>query len=292
VDKVLETLHLLGHHATELSRRQPRPPKAGIIVATPYVQTGLDLKTAPDILIDSGKDVVIHKGELVYPLPWTTADVSKQRAGRVARLRPGIVYRPVRSGTGGVGVSYPNFDLLMDGAVADFYELPQLTVTAKAIHQQMPYLGWKGEALTDVERLSLAVFYSLWFANSDYGKTVILYEAYIRVGNVPDEAHSLKRIRAACTSRNLLPVANLVSLATSRDIFICTRTGDVTVQFPRLRSGRIVDELCMADKYSAVDEGRDQLSLPETLSKLTSVARRLLKKGKEISGERAIHRAL
>lgn len=131
-----------------LDRFNRTVPKEGIIVATPYVQTGLDIKPPPNVLIDCGTDVIIDKGKFVSPLPWTDPDIDKQRIGRVGRLREGVVFQPQSAGTGKKAVKYPSPNLFQHEAVARHFKMKQLTPITGAVTDNLPFLRLNFTKLT------------------------------------------------------------------------------------------------------------------------------------------------
>lgn len=153
VKQVHLTINALNYlkvgRVSPLTRMERDVADSGIIVATPYVQTGLDIKPPPKILIDSGKDVKIHKGVMVHPLPWTDKDMNKQRVGRVGRLMPGVVYQPKSSGSGDRTINYPSPSLFGDEVVARHFNVPQLTPFGGAEIKEMPYYGINKEVIPD-----------------------------------------------------------------------------------------------------------------------------------------------
>ncbi|UCR92524.1 MAG: polyprotein [Apis hypovirus 2] len=134
-----------------LTRTERDVADSGIIVATPYVQTGLDIKPPPKILVDSGKDVKINKGVMVHPLPWTDKDMNKQRVGRVGRLQSGVVYQPKSAGSGSRTITYPSPSLFADEVVAKHFNIPALTPFGGALIKEMPYYGINQESIPDLQ---------------------------------------------------------------------------------------------------------------------------------------------
>jgi len=149
-----------------LTSREREVPKEGIIVATPYVQTGLDINPPPDLLIDCGKDIVIDEGVFIYnnttkSLPWTDKDVNTQREGRVGRNKPGVVFRPKSAGSGKKATFYPEPNIMVHQVVADFYRIPALTFIQKPTIQEMPYF-----MVSQNHRLRTAAVKSLTFLHA------------------------------------------------------------------------------------------------------------------------------
>nr|UVB73562.1 RdRp [Beticola hypovirus 1] len=141
VAKVIASLdYLKVGKVSPLSARDRVVQDEGILVCTPYVQTGLDVKPPPDLLIDCGKDFVLDKGRPVFPLPWTDKDINQQRIGRVGRLRPGIVFQPKSAGSGKKGVVYPSPHLFQHKAVAEHFKVPQLAPISGAFTADLPFL--------------------------------------------------------------------------------------------------------------------------------------------------------
>ncbi|AAA20137.1 ORFB [Cryphonectria hypovirus 2-NB58] len=125
----------------EVSRKNPKVPMTGGMVCTPYVQTGIDIKPAPTILIDSGRDVVIHKGRMVHPHPYTDDKTNEQRINRVGRIMKGVVLQPQLAGTGVRPIKYPSGMFFSSELVAKQYKVAQLTPVENPIHPDMPYLS-------------------------------------------------------------------------------------------------------------------------------------------------------
>jgi hypothetical protein len=134
--KVKETivqLQWLGHKATELSSSQRTIPSSGIIVATPYVDVGLDIKPARSMLIDSGQMIAIDRGRKVVGTPPTDSARNKQRIGRVGRLKEGIVFQNKLAGTGETFVQYPAGWMFEHEIISRVYGLPQLTPVQNSV---------------------------------------------------------------------------------------------------------------------------------------------------------------
>lgn len=132
-------LQWLGHTATELSSSQRNVPRTGIIVATPYVDVGLDIKPARSMLIDSGQMIAIDRGKKVRGNPPTDPSRNKQRIGRVGRLRDGIVFQNKLAGTGESPVQYPAGWMFEHEVISRVYSLPQLTPLPNSV-PGCPYL--------------------------------------------------------------------------------------------------------------------------------------------------------
>nr|UYL95332.1 MAG: polyprotein [Hulunbuir tick virus 1] len=140
VQKTINALLYLGAGTVNpLTRFHRHVPETGVIVSTPYVQTGLDIKPPPKILIDCGKDLVINKGAFVNPIPWTDSNINKQRIGRVGRLTQGVVYQPTSAGTGAKPTFYPSPQLFSDGKVAQHFKMPQLQPVKGGFLKEMPF---------------------------------------------------------------------------------------------------------------------------------------------------------
>jgi len=141
LERTIEAMRYIAPEFTwvEVSARSPKIPEGdkGVgIIATPYVQTGLDIKPAPTILFDSGRDVKIHKGAKMTPNPPTDPKTNEQRIGRVGRLKAGVVYQPKCAGTGPEAVIYPSGVHFFSRMVSEFYKVPRLTETSKTITRQ------------------------------------------------------------------------------------------------------------------------------------------------------------
>lgn len=135
---------------TVVSKDQRVVPNTGCIIATPYVETGVDMKPPAKILIDSGLTVKIDKGKFVHPLPKTDKDSNTQRIGRVGRLQPGVVYQNPGSGEGPDTVTYPPTTFFQFKAVADHFKVPQLGLAMKPRSMDMPYLHVNTSKLNDI----------------------------------------------------------------------------------------------------------------------------------------------
>nr|ATZ76101.1 ORF B [Cryphonectria hypovirus 1] len=127
----------------EVSSNSPLVPKTGGLVCTPYVQTGIDIKPAPSILIDSGRDVVVHKGRLITPHPYTDEKTNEQRVNRVGRTMDGVVIQPQLAGTGDPPVKYPSGIFFSSRLVAGQYRVPRLTEVDGCVHPELPYISIK-----------------------------------------------------------------------------------------------------------------------------------------------------
>jgi len=160
VRRVMNNLHWLNiTDATELHSGQRKVPRTGCIVATPYVEIGLDIKPPAKILFDCGKTIVIEKGVFQYPYPWTDPDTNKQRAGRVARLEPGVVYRPKSAGSGRKPVVYPSGYMFMHNSVAEHFRVAPLKPIKGAKTINLPFLSLNTEVLNteDIRKSVLAI---------------------------------------------------------------------------------------------------------------------------------------
>ncbi|QJT73706.1 polyprotein [Botrytis cinerea hypovirus 2] len=141
VDKIMSSLTYAKIECHEVSSRSRKISETGVLVCTPYVQTGLDIPNPPLILIDSGKDFVINKGARVLPFPWTDKDTCAQRWGRVARKCDGIVVAPTNAGKGQTPVRYPSGQLFQHKIVAEHFKLPQLTPVRNPVDNSAPFMG-------------------------------------------------------------------------------------------------------------------------------------------------------
>ncbi|UCR92523.1 MAG: polyprotein [Apis hypovirus 1] len=150
VQKTILALNYLkiGVPVSPLSARDRLVPQEGIIVATPYVQTGLDINPPVNIVIDSGKDIKFHMGKMVMDKtdsgrmthPWTDSNVNQQRIGRSGRQKAGIVYQPESAGTGEQAVVYPEPNDFTSQIVSEYFKIPQLTSLPYSVNSLMPYL--------------------------------------------------------------------------------------------------------------------------------------------------------
>ncbi len=127
IDPIIASLQWLGHTGHELSSRSRKVPKTGIIVATPYVDVGLDIDPPRMHLIDSGRCIAIDRGRKVTPNPPTDPARNKQRIGRVGRNKPGFVWQNKVAGTGKTYTNYCSGFMMENVVLAKHYGLPQLT---------------------------------------------------------------------------------------------------------------------------------------------------------------------
>jgi hypothetical protein len=147
------------------SRLHRVPPSEGIIVATPYVDVGADIKPPPDVIINSGKTILIDRGVFQHPIPWTSAATNKQRNGRTGRLKDGYVYEPYAAGSGPSGVPYGSPSYLVHPLIARHYGLKPLGAAPRPACSTMPWLqfnDWPESNLT--ERRSVALLHSMAYA--------------------------------------------------------------------------------------------------------------------------------
>ncbi|WBE10109.1 polyprotein [Pestalotiopsis fici hypovirus 1] len=152
MDKTVAALNFLKvGEVTKVYAGQKKIPRTGIIVATPYIQTGADIKPPAKILIDSGRDIVIDKGVLVHPYPFTNKSMNQQRIGRVGRLEAGVVFQPESAGTGVKGVLYPSPNLFMHKCVAKHFKVPQLTHCKGAFSSEIPFLSLNENKLNTLQ---------------------------------------------------------------------------------------------------------------------------------------------
>nr|UYL95331.1 MAG: polyprotein [Chuzhou tick virus 1] len=159
VQKTIAALTYLGAgeiHA--VTRRDRKVPKTGIMVSTPYVQTGLDIKPPPKLLIDSGKDVVFDKGRFVAPLPWTDKDTNNQRIGRTGRLEAGVVFQPESAGSGAKVKQYPSPNLFMHEVVADHFKVPRLTPLTNPVLPELPFMRLNTSKLSSLQAQKSVTF--------------------------------------------------------------------------------------------------------------------------------------
>jgi len=213
--KIINSLLYLGFDAHEVSSDHRKIPETGVIVATPYVQTGADIKPPVKLLINSGKDLVIDKGVLKTEnasgkrgYPWTTPDINNQRVGRVGRLETGIVIEPISAGTGTKPVLYPSPNMFMHKCVSDHFGVPQLTPIPGAINSQMPFLRINHNRLNTIQaQKSVALIHAFAFAGIRQTEWSHFYERKVRNKNLGEDYEFVERVfsdyRWKCTP--LLP---------------------------------------------------------------------------------------
>jgi len=100
-----------------------------VIVATQIIDAGYDVKPPPRLVIDSGKQIVVDRGQFVFPTPWSLPITAEQRWGRTGRNsddQDGIVYAHSQSGTGKDAIEYPAGSLFYELIIAKFYKVPRL----------------------------------------------------------------------------------------------------------------------------------------------------------------------
>jgi hypothetical protein len=141
VDKTLEGLRYLKVPCSEVSRRQRTVAPTGVLVCTPYVETGLDMKPSCPIQLDCGRATVIDRGVHVKPHPWTCPDTSAQRNWRVGRSQNGIVYRMGNAGKGPTPVIYPAGQMFQHRVISDHFKVGQLTPVRNPFCMETPFLG-------------------------------------------------------------------------------------------------------------------------------------------------------
>ncbi|UCR92525.1 MAG: polyprotein [Apis hypovirus 3] len=160
--KLNQTIEALNYlkvgKVSPLTARNRSVPTEGIIVSTPYVQTGLDIKPPPKILIDCGRDIVFDKGKMVRPFPFTNRDINQQRIGRVGRLAPGVVFQPVSAGTGVKAVTYPTPNQFMHASVASHFKVPELRPQRGAVMADLPFMVVNTDLLTTTQIVKSVVF--------------------------------------------------------------------------------------------------------------------------------------
>jgi hypothetical protein len=161
---LLQDLLPNGTEISPYSRLHRKEPPVGIIVSTPYVDVGTNFKNPPDVLIDSGKQVLIDRGRMVHPLPWTSPDTDKQRQGRVARKGAGYVFKPHSAGTGPKGVSYSSPSYLAFKHVAEHFRMQQLGVAPKPSCKTIPWMGFTNVDLDISEQKSVALLHAMAYA--------------------------------------------------------------------------------------------------------------------------------
>ncbi len=142
-----------------LSSRNRSVARDGILVATPYVQAGADIKPAAKIVFDSGVDLYPDRGRAPsYPFPWTSPDINKQRIGRTGRLEAGIVFQPESAGTGPRPVVYPSPQMFMHDVVAKQFNVPQLTPITGAKIYDLNFLRVNESVLNGIQQRKSVVF--------------------------------------------------------------------------------------------------------------------------------------
>jgi len=146
VDKAIAGLEYFDKSVTwtEVSSRQPIIPPTGGIVATPYLQTGLDLSPPAKCLVDCGRDFVLHKGGRVLPNPYTSAIINEQRTNRVGRVCDGLVIQPIGAGSSPEPVKYPSGLHFSSKLVSSYYKVPQLTPVANFLCPSLSFLSVRG----------------------------------------------------------------------------------------------------------------------------------------------------
>jgi hypothetical protein len=161
---LLQDLLPSGTKINPYSRLHRQEPPEGIIVATQYVDVGTDFKNPPDVLIDSGKQVLIDRGRAQFPLPWTSPDTDKQRQGRVARKGPGYVFKPHSAGTGPKGVSYSSPSYFAFRHVAKHFGVQQLGCAPRPACRNMPWLAFNEPDIEISEKKSIAMLHAMAYA--------------------------------------------------------------------------------------------------------------------------------
>nr|WHN53930.1 polyprotein [Fusarium incarnatum hypovirus 1] len=146
------------------SRLHRTEPPEGIIVSTPYVDVGTNFKNPPDVLIDAGKQVLIDRGKMILPLPWTDPDTDKQRQGRVARKGAGYVFKPHSAGTGPKGVTYSSPAYFAFKHVANHFKIQQLGSAPRPACKVMPWLGFNETQISIAEKKSVAMLHAMAYA--------------------------------------------------------------------------------------------------------------------------------
>ncbi|AGC75065.1 hypothetical protein FgHV1gp2 [Fusarium graminearum hypovirus 1] len=146
------------------SRLHRNEPPEGIIVSTPYVDVGTNFKNPPDVLIDAGKQVLIDRGKMILPLPWTDPDTDKQRQGRVARKGAGYVFKPHSAGTGPKGVAYSSPSYFAFKHVANHFKIQQLGSAPRPACKVMPWLGFNETDISIAEKKSVALLHAMAYA--------------------------------------------------------------------------------------------------------------------------------
>jgi len=196
VAQVIENINYnkLGK-AYPLTSNQGTVPREGIIVATPYVQTGLDIKPPPDILIDCGKDIIIDKGVFKYPFPWTDPDTDKQRIGRVGRLKAGVVFQPKSAGTGKRAVSYPAPHLFFEERVAEHFKVPALQPARNPIVKELPFLHVNTDKIRDLSVIrSLCLIHAISLAGVRQNEWKEIYNRKINKESLGEDYEFIERV--------------------------------------------------------------------------------------------------
>ncbi len=192
----------LGVPVSPLSARDRIVPREGIIVGTPYVQTGLDINPAVNIVIDCGKDIKYHKGNMVREMingkldfPWTDSNVNQQRIGRSGRLKAGIVYQPESAGTGEQAMVYPEPNDFTSKIVANHFGLPQLTALPYGVNATMPYLRLNTDKLkTKQSQKSVAFIHAMSMAGIRQQQWEDFYTKKIMNKNLGEDYEWLERV--------------------------------------------------------------------------------------------------
>jgi hypothetical protein len=197
--KVVQTIAALEYlklgKVSELSSHQRSvDPDYNILVCTPYVQTGLDLKPPPLIAFDCGLDVVKDKG-VWLKRPWSNRDINQQRIGRVGRLQPGVIFQPNSAGTGPKGVTYPAGHMFMHEVIAKHYKVPQLTPVSGCCSSDLPFLRLNNTLLDNKSKLrSVAVLHALALSGVEQPLWEKLYNKAITGQRLGEEYDFVDRV--------------------------------------------------------------------------------------------------
>jgi len=222
VRDVIAQLQYLGHRGTEFSSDQRDVPKTGVIVATPYVDAGTDIKPPVDVLIDSGKMLVIDRGQKPK-IVWTDPDTNKQRIGRPSRLKPGYVVQPKEAGTGTPVLTYPGGFMFEHKVISDVFKVPPLTPHFKlpAIDKQVPYLHINEKMLENGAQVkSLFVLHLLSLTGERETKYKELYNRICYKERFKEEEWWLERIlgQRIWSTKDMLPWEEALTLLSIQDV--------------------------------------------------------------------------
>lgn len=174
---LLQDLLPNGTQINPYSRLHRQEPPEGIIVATGYVDVGTDFKNPPDVLIDSGKMVSINRGRPIFPLPWTSPDVDKQRQGRVARKGVGYVFKPHSAGSGPKSVAYSSPSYFAFKHVADHFGVQQLGCAPRPACRTLPWVSFEDPHMGIAEKKAVAMLHSMAYAGIKESQWQRMYNA-------------------------------------------------------------------------------------------------------------------
>jgi len=194
-------------------------PKTGIIVATPYVDVGLDIDPARTILIDSGRMVAIDKGRKVKRNPPTDPARNKQRVGRVGRNKPGIVFQPKCAGTGVMPTQYPAGFMFEHEVISRVYDLPMLTPIPHSL-ETCPYVAIDHDKVRSrVERKSLFALHAISLAGERDVNFKRLYTKLLTKDRLGEEQWWLDRVMndPSWATAEMLPWEEALTLLSIHD---------------------------------------------------------------------------